>query len=68
MYIDLHGNFMNIRPMGAELFYAYGQTNITKVLAASNSFANAPYNNNSVELKHSMTFVCTEAARTHVVA
>jgi len=67
MYIGLHGNFMNIRPMGAE-FHADGQTNITNLLAASNSFANAPYNNNSVEWKHSMIFVCTEAARTHVVA
>ena len=50
-------NFMKIRPVGAELFQADGRTNITKLIAASHSFANAPYNNNSVEWEHSTIFV-----------
>ena len=33
---------MKIRPMGAELFYVDGQTNITKLVAALRHFANAP--------------------------
>ena len=40
---------MKIRQMGAEWFYADGQTDMTKVTDASRNFANAPYNNNSVE-------------------
>jgi len=39
-------NFMNIRPVGAELFYADGwkdeQTDMTKLLIAFRKFANAP--------------------------
>jgi hypothetical protein len=33
---------MNIRPVGAELFYADGQTDITELIAAFRTFANAP--------------------------
>jgi len=33
---------MNIRPVGAELFYADGWTDMTKLLVAFRKFANAP--------------------------
>jgi hypothetical protein len=35
-------NFIEIGPVGAELFLADGQTDITKLVVASRSFANAP--------------------------
>ena len=35
---------MKIRPVGAELFLADGQTDMTKLLAAFRNFANAPQN------------------------
>jgi hypothetical protein len=37
-------NFMKIRPVGAELFHADGQTNITKLIIAFRNFANATEN------------------------
>ena len=37
-------NFIKIRPVGAELFYADGQTDMTKLLVAFLSFTNAPQN------------------------
>jgi hypothetical protein len=37
-------NFMKIRPVGAELFYADRQTDITKLTVAFRNFANAPNN------------------------
>jgi hypothetical protein len=33
---------MKIRPVGAELFYADGRTNMTKLIFAFRNFANAP--------------------------
>jgi hypothetical protein len=33
---------MKIRPVGAELFYADGQTDITKLIVAFRNFENAP--------------------------
>jgi len=35
-------NFMKIRPVGAELFHADGQTDMTKLIVAFHNFANAP--------------------------
>jgi hypothetical protein len=35
-------NFVNVRPVGAELFHADGQTDITKPIVAVRNFANAP--------------------------
>ena len=37
-------NFMNIRPVGAELFHEDGRTDITKLIVAFCSFANTPKN------------------------
>jgi hypothetical protein len=37
-------NFIKIRPVGAELFHADGQTDMTKLLVAFLSFTNAPQN------------------------
>ena len=37
-------NFMKIRPVGAELFDADGRTDMTKLIVAFCSFANAPEN------------------------
>ena len=34
--------FMHIRPFGAELFHADGQADMTKLMVAFRSFANAP--------------------------
>jgi len=39
--------------MGAELFYADGQTDVTMLIVAFRNFANAPKKENS-----SVTFVC----------
>ena len=35
-------NFMKIRPVGAELFHADRQTDMTKLIVAFRNFANAP--------------------------
>ena len=35
-------NFMKIRPVGAKLFHADGQTDMTKLIVALRDFANAP--------------------------
>jgi hypothetical protein len=35
-------NFVKIRPVGAELLYADGRTEITKLIVAFRNFANAP--------------------------
>jgi hypothetical protein len=35
-------NFMKIRPVGAELFHADGRTDMTKLIVAFRSFADAP--------------------------
>jgi len=35
-------NVMKIRPMGAELLYADGQTDVTNLIFAFRNFANAP--------------------------
>jgi hypothetical protein len=37
-------NFMKIRPVGAELFHADGQTDMVKLLVAFRNFAKAPSN------------------------
>jgi len=37
-------NFMKIRPVGAELFHADGQTDITKLIIVFSNFATAPKN------------------------
>jgi len=34
-------NFMKIRPVGAEMFQADGQTDMTKLIVAFRNFANA---------------------------
>ena len=35
---------MKIRPQGAELFHADGQTHMTKLIVAFHNFANTPKN------------------------
>ena len=35
---------MKIHPMGAELFSAVGQTDVTKLIVGSSNFVNAPDN------------------------
>jgi hypothetical protein len=35
-------NFMKIRPVGAELFHADGQTDTTKLIVTFRNFANTP--------------------------
>ena len=37
-------NLMKIRPVGTELFYKDGRTDMTKLIAAFRNFANAPKN------------------------
>ena len=37
-------NFMQIRPVGAELFYADGRTDMAKLIFALRSFTNEPKN------------------------
>jgi hypothetical protein len=37
-------NFINIDPVGAELFHVYGRTDVTKLIVVFRSFANAPKN------------------------
>ena len=37
-------NFIKILPVGAELFHADEQTDMTKLIAAFRNFANAPKN------------------------
>ena len=37
-------SFFKIRPVGAELFHADGQTNTTKLIVTFRNFANAPKN------------------------
>jgi len=37
-------DFIKIRPVGAELFLADGQTGMTKLIAAFRNFVNAPKN------------------------
>jgi hypothetical protein len=39
---------MKIRSVGAELFHADGQTDMTKLMVAFLNFANAPKNENKV--------------------
>jgi len=41
-------NFMKIRPVGAELFHADRQTDITKQIVAFRYLANAPKNNSVI--------------------
>jgi hypothetical protein len=48
-------NFMDVRPVGAELFHADGQTDMTKLRLAFRNFANAPKNDNA---KKSCAFNC----------
>jgi hypothetical protein len=46
-------SFIKIRPLGAELFYAHGQTDMTKLIVAFRNFANAPKEGaNRESLKH----------------
>jgi hypothetical protein len=40
-------DIMEIQPVGAELFHAEGQTNMTKLRIAFRSFKNAPDKNDS---------------------
>ena len=44
---------MEILPVGAELFHADGQTDMTKLKVAPRNFANAPKNGNTV---HSIVY------------
>jgi len=39
---EKYSNFKTIRPLGAALFHADGQTNMTKLIVAFRNFANAP--------------------------
>jgi hypothetical protein len=43
-------NFMKIRPFGAKLFHADGQTDMPKVTVALRNFANAPKNITTLRL------------------
>jgi len=38
---------MKIRPLGAEMFHAVGQTDVTKVIVTFRNFANAPRKDSS---------------------
>jgi hypothetical protein len=49
-------NFITIRPVGAELFHADGQTDMTKLVVAFRNFANAP-NRQCTYNEHCGTFV-----------
>jgi hypothetical protein len=42
-------NFMKIRPLGAELFHADGQTDTTKLIVAILNSANVPENRNLID-------------------
>jgi hypothetical protein len=42
------GNFMKIRPVGAELFHAGGRTGMLKLIVAFRHFANAPERQSAV--------------------
>ena len=46
--------------MGAELFHADGQTDMTKVIVAFRNFANAPKNCKNVTL-NVLTFQCAKS-------
>ena len=37
-------NFINIRPVGVEVFHADGRTDMTKLIVAFRNFAHAPIN------------------------
>jgi hypothetical protein len=45
---EKRSNFMKFRPVGAELFHADGQTNMTKLIVAFRNFVNAPKNEEKV--------------------
>jgi hypothetical protein len=49
-------NFIKIRPLGAELFHADGQTDITKLTGAFRNFGNAPKNVQAVLLTEESTW------------
>jgi len=40
-------NFMKVRPVGTKLFYADGQTDVTKLIVAICDFEDAPKNGTS---------------------
>jgi len=50
--IDLEkcSNFVKIRPAGAKLFHADGQTDMTKLIAVCRNFAYAPNNLSDYDL------------------
>jgi len=57
---------MKIRPVGAELLHADGRNDMTKLIVAFRSFANAP---NKIEISHlniikDLNLNCIYAART----
>ena len=43
-------NFVTIRPVGAELFHADGQTDVTKLVVAFRKFTKAPKNGICLEI------------------
>jgi proteasome assembly chaperone (PAC2) family protein len=58
-------NFMKIRPVGAELFNADRQTDMTKLIVISRNFANAP-RNQSVNILYEIVAVCSEIHTKHI--
>ena len=42
---------MKIRPVGAEMFHAGGQTDMTKLIVTFHNFANSPKKNNALSEK-----------------
>jgi len=48
---------MKIRPVGAELFRADGRTDMTKLIVAFRSFANAPKNQIKRSVQHSIYYL-----------
>ena len=52
--MSLNSSFINIRPVGAELFHADGRTDVTKIIVACRNFANALKNFCSSKNKYAM--------------
>jgi hypothetical protein len=49
---------MKIRPVGAELFHADGQTDMTKLIVAFRNFVNAPESGNQCPFVAEMWISC----------
>jgi hypothetical protein len=53
---------MNIHPVGAQLFHAGGQTDMTKLIVTFCNFANTPKNIEKIE---GLSFMCTHRNTGH---